>query len=386
MIVICEECGKKYRLDPVKIKGKEATGTCTSCKNKIKVYHPDFRLSDTNQPAPLMAEPEFAQEPMNTELDISLPQKTESKKRTRKRGAQSTSKKRRIGLRGKIFSLFFVIPIALIVLAGYLFVDQLNGLSNIISNESTTVVTDIAESIILEKGRDVAKEVKVYLDAHPELKKEEFNTHPEFRSIAMQKVGKTGYTCLVERETKIQPEYMWVHPKTEIIGIDILAGMKKALGDKFKRWDDLRAKDHETKGYYLWLDGKEKYCAGIPIEGTPFNIVSSTYIDEFTQPMMMLEKKAGAITDSTRNTVMAIIAATALLVAIIAFIYGNKLSSKIKNMTDVADRISVGDMDVEITNAGKDELGDLAQAISRMQDSIRLSIERLRRRKQRKAA
>jgi HAMP domain-containing protein len=38
-------------------------------------------------------------------------------------------------------------------------------------------------------------------------------------------------------------------------------------------------------------------------------------------------------------------------------------------------------MDAEIPVTSRDEIGDLAEAIERMQESIRLSIERLRRRR-----
>jgi len=53
----------------------------------------------------------------------------------------------------------------------------------------------------------------------------------------------------------------------------------------------------------------------------------------------------------------------------------------IKSLTDVADRISVGELGMEVKTTSRDEIGDLAEAIARMQDSIRLSIERLRRRR-----
>ena len=378
MIVICEECGKKYQLDPSSIKGKEATATCSACNHQIKVYHPDQNI---HNPVEEMAVQEEA--PSNSTVSFS----NHKKKKAKKRSYTSAGSKRRLfGLRGKIFSLFFVVPIALIVLAGYMFIGQLNSLSTIISDESSKMVTKMAEDIIRDKGRAVTREVKLYLETHPDLKKEDFNTTPEFVNIAMQKVGETGYTCMVERETPNNPEYMWVHPKKEIIGVDITAAMKKALGDKWARWDQVRSKEHETAGYYLWIDNREKYCTGHPVEGTPFNVVSSTYIDEFTQPVKGLQAKAATITDSTRQIVLIIIGATALLVALIAFMYGHKLSSKIRNLTDVADRISVGDMDVEIESKDKDELGDLASAISRMQDSIKLSIQRLRRRKDRQAA
>ena len=37
MIVICEECGKKYRIDPEKIKGDKARFKCRSCSHVITV-------------------------------------------------------------------------------------------------------------------------------------------------------------------------------------------------------------------------------------------------------------------------------------------------------------------------------------------------------------
>ena len=37
MIVICEECGKKYRVDASKIKGETAKVKCRSCNHLITV-------------------------------------------------------------------------------------------------------------------------------------------------------------------------------------------------------------------------------------------------------------------------------------------------------------------------------------------------------------
>jgi len=37
MIVFCEECGKKYRIDPAKIKGTAASFKCRSCSHRIVV-------------------------------------------------------------------------------------------------------------------------------------------------------------------------------------------------------------------------------------------------------------------------------------------------------------------------------------------------------------
>lgn len=67
-------------------------------------------------------------------------------------------------------------------------------------------------------------------------------------------------------------------------------------------------------------------------------------------------------------------------VSIVAWFSGRALSKPIIKLTDAANRISIGELDMEIRTKRKDEIGDLSEAIARMQDSIRISIERLRRR------
>ena len=50
-------------------------------------------------------------------------------------------------------------------------------------------------------------------------------------------------------------------------------------------------------------------------------------------------------------------------------------------LTDVAERMSLGDLNMQINIPSKDEIGLLAQAIKRMQTSLRLAMERLRRKR-----
>jgi HAMP domain-containing protein len=55
---------------------------------------------------------------------------------------------------------------------------------------------------------------------------------------------------------------------------------------------------------------------------------------------------------------------------------------KIKRLADWADAISLGHMDTEPANIqSKDEIGELTDAIGRMQESIRISLERLNKRR-----
>ena len=141
----------------------------------------------------------------------------------------------------------------------------------------------------------------------------------------------------------------------------------------------------KSQGYYTWQDkdGKfrEKFMVCTPIAGTRFVVAATTYMDEFTGPVKLMESNARAFTDKAKMVTLAILGATLLLIGLIVAIYGHRLTGKIRSLTDVADRISVGELGMEIETKSKDEIGDLAEAIARMQDSIRLSIERLRRRR-----
>jgi len=89
----------------------------------------------------------------------------------------------------------------------------------------------------------------------------------------------------------------------------------------------------------------------------------------------MLQSQADALTDKARMIALMMLGVTLLLIGIIVFIYVHRLTGKIKSLTKVAERISVGELEMEIETKSRDEIGELAEAIARMQNNIRLSIE-----------
>ncbi len=93
------------------------------------------------------------------------------------------------------------------------------------------------------------------------------------------------------------------------------------------------------------------------------------------------ESEAFYLIDQLMSYAYLLFSVTVVFVFIIAWFSGRALSRPIIKLTHVADRISVGELDAEISTKRKDEIGNLAEAIARMQDSIRLSIERLRQRR-----
>ena len=386
MIVICEECGKKYRLDLSKIKGSAARFKCRVCTHMIMVSKPQSaspaksgRAIAPNRKKP--RKPAEKQAPA-AEPDLALDRSAPERDRVR-----PVRKAGFFKLRTKMLLLFLFVPLVFMIGASLLYLWQLEQMSAQLTQKSTNIVNDMAEDKIADLSTAVAIQSRLYLLAHPELKKEDFMNDMGFKTLAVQKVGLTGYTALYEMPDEDNVWRTWAHVNPKIIGID-MSTLKKPLGRNFpgfwKIFSGVKG-GKRSLGYYTWQDkdGKfrEKFMVCTPVAGTPFVVAATTYLDEFTRPVKQLESEAEEQTKNARWFTYGILGVTLLLIGIIVSIYGHRLTGKIKSLTDVAERISIGDLGIEIETKSRDEIGELAEAISRMQESIRLSIERLRRRR-----
>ena len=95
----------------------------------------------------------------------------------------------------------------------------------------------------------------------------------------------------------------------------------------------------------------------------------------------VMQSRLKALTYKARMIVLIVLSATLLLISIIVFVYTNRLTGKIKSLAESAERISQGELEIKIDTKSRDEIGELAEAITRMQENIRLSIERLKQRR-----
>jgi len=384
MVVICEECGKKYRLDPEKIRGDGAKVRCKVCNHVISISKPASNSQDLSSvednvgmgPAE-QTEPRQPPEPLpeTSTLDLSS-------------SVGSAFKVKGLGLRGKMMFLFLVIPAILVAAAGASFFLQMRTLSATVVEASKGTVEQMAEERVAQTALAVSRQCAIYLSQHPELNREEFNRHAEFKDLAVQKVGETGYTALYQVPGMEGGVWRtWAHVNDKIIGID-MSDLRKPLGNNFPAfWRVFTGVSNgkESKGYYGWQDKdgavRDKFMVCTPVKGTPYIIAATTYLDEFTGPVRQVETEINQLYSGALKRIMAIALAAFLVVAGLVFVYGQRLSGKIKSLTEAADRISVGDLDAQIQIRSDDEIGGLAEAIGRMQESIRLSLERLRKRR-----
>ncbi|MFW6297390.1 MAG: HAMP domain-containing protein [Desulfosalsimonas sp.] len=406
MTVICEECGKVYHIDPDKVeqyRGRNVRVRCNECGHVTQLSR---LLETTESPAESVQEPSY-EPPAYEEPSYGAPEEkagpsyaaAESESAagdapTPSAPERAAGRTRRgwIGLRGKMFFLFLIIPILLMAGSGYYSQMQLEKLASDITDESTEIVADAGREQLLEKAKDVALQCEIYLRAHPDLEPEDFSYDPDFSQIAVQAVGETGYTCVIEEELEDRDSIIWAHPNPNLIGIPDIDTLRKALGPHFEDFYAVLEGSfgrNISTGHYMWkdTDGKlrEKYMAIAPIElgedSPPLSVLATAYMDEFTQKTEGLRKDAEQMATNTRDINLGILGGAIVIIGLCIIIYGYRLSRSIQYLTEAADRISVGDLEAEIEIRSKDEIGSLADAISRMQDSLRFSIERLRRRR-----
>jgi methyl-accepting chemotaxis protein len=82
-----------------------------------------------------------------------------------------------------------------------------------------------------------------------------------------------------------------------------------------------------------------------------------------------------------RNFIFIVIGAAILFSVLLTYITASRMTKPIEMITEAANKISLGDLDVPIqVKTGGDEIGRLADSLERMRISLKSAIERLRRR------
>lgn len=402
MIVFCEDCGKKYRIDPAKIKGRAASFKCRVCAHQIVVSKPDPSAAKPSIPQPVPEDPAGAKpapEARSTPESIARAADDASATAISAIGATkpatagaATRRPRksagRLGLRGKMLLLFLFIPMIFMAGAGWFYMWQFETTTGLITHASSKFVNRMAEEKIDVLAAAAAGQCRLYLLSHPELRPEDFNKNPGFKALAVQKVGLTGYTALYQMPGSDGVWRIWAHINSKLTAID-MRNLKQSLGKNFagfrKIYTGVKG-GKQSRGYYTWQDKdarfRDKYMVCTPIAGTRFVIAATIDVAEFSKPARMMESNAKKIIDKDRIVTLAVLGTTLLLIGLIAGIYSHRLSGKIKSLTEVANLISVGEPGRKIEMSSKDEIGDLAEAITRMQDRLRLSPEQLGQRHQ----
>ncbi len=240
----------------------------------------------------------------------------------------------------------------------------------------------LGEQIIQDKARDVASQLEIYFRMHPDLDITQMRKDPFFMKIAIQKVGETGYTAVTEART-----YLFrVHPNERLNDRNM-----HFLAEKMPSWWKIvqEAIDgDEALGYYDWIepDGsvRQKFLVTTPVKfplnGVTFMVSATTYIDEFSKPIVYIQEKADTIIEQYQNYLARqwlIFSAVAAVIILLTFIGTYFLGSRaalryIHPIVRLSEEIrefgegkwTLGDEEEIIQR--KDEIGSLAQTFKRM--------------------
>lgn len=308
----------------------------------------------------------------------------------------------KLGLLQKLMlGIFVPILLAFLIIGGMIFVSinlgkvQFLSIRDLGSNslkelgaasvkESTASLNKLGEKVIQEKAEGVARQIEIYLESHPGMSGMSLADDPRMQEIAVQRVGETGYTAVHDNRGI---NYFHVNPK--IVRTD-LHKLADKLPDFVKILDaGLR---RPASGYYDWkdVDGnvRAKYMFTTPVPGTNLVVAATTYIDEFSKPARTIIEKMNQMEDSysvrynRRFLLFLVIVLVELaLLLVVIYIYSSSVVRPIRQLSEVADRISMGDLDATIDVKGKGEVASLAKSIERMRASVKIAIERLQKKR-----
>jgi len=443
MITICEECGKKYKVDPDKIAGTEAKFKCKTCGHLITISHPAPTI-ESKQPMPSISPELKAQEAAELKPIKASPATDESVKKD-KRPAFTRPAKSRLGLTAKLFMMMIIVslvPLAMfwgltlkqtkermrndtkrrinqtsISITSHVedWVDKNAGILKTLANmEDIIAMERLKQEPLLETIRRIYpwiyRTVTIDVDGNNIARNDgrpllNYSNRQYFKDIMAGKAI-TWYTFIDGLSQK--PTLLLAVP---IIRYDEIVGVIAnaiSLNDVSKRkvtWEfdktgfafmvNNKGKviAHKNKSYILQQKNLSHHPLIAAFKKGHRGSVSFTQDGKsllgrargtalgWIVALQQEEKEAFFLIDQMMSYAYLLLAVTIVFVFIIAWFSGRALSRPIIRLTDAADRISVGELEVKIDTQRKDEIGDLAEAIARMQDSIRLSIERLRQRR-----
>jgi HAMP domain-containing protein len=280
----------------------------------------------------------------------------------------------------RLFLSFISIAILPLSLIGFMGLAQMQAISRQTMDESTDVMRRLGEDAIRQKALDVAAQVALYLEAHPEL-----GGHPDrlmadagLAGVAVQPVGLTGYTAVYDSSG-----VTYAHVNPALVGLD----MALLAEDLPEFWAIFSASlDGSLVGsYYEWAepDGslREKYMYCVPVVGSSLRVAATTYIDEFYQPITMTETRAAWILERSRVQLLVAL----LVVAVLAFALSIGFSSLISRPINA---LVSGFKAVEGENyqaiclegivGRQDEFGRMARVFTRMADQVSERVQTLK--------
>lgn len=174
-------------------------------------------------------------------------------------------------------------------------------------------------------------------------------------------VGSGKYNNPVGTYTKLAPDD--VRTIEQIGALNISQDTKNAL-----QFAENPNRQNPFAQIFTDTSGKSEYFVAYPIE----NKLGSVHL-------ALDARTIGEPAARSINLTLIVLGITLVLVSAIASYFANLISKRMTNLANLADKVSMGDLEQAITASSKDEIGDLAQALERMRISLRAAVARFSR-------
>ena len=245
---------------------------------------------------------------------------------------------------------------------------------------SEAVIKKMSEDFIRQKVLDVVLQLELYLQAHPEMTVDDLQHNSKFREIAVQPLGKKGYTAVQDVDTAINRFHK--NPKIENVNLH-------SLSDKLPEfWTIMEASldGRYSHGYYNWKEpnGKlrEKFMYIAPLnektaDGVRLGVAATTYIDEFTHPILAAQD----VSQSTTRYLMIVLnnliqsfktvgflsmGLGIVFIIILATWTGFYFSRAVTNLQEATQAVNQGNFDIRVKPAMSGDVGQLIENFNQM--------------------
>jgi len=295
----------------------------------------------------------------------------------------------RFGTRLIILTLCAVlIPVVFFIIAfsfhNRSFVDEINrGVDKIEKQTQTRIdraIRNMAETSIREKAEDVVLQLDIYLAQHRNMTLRELQKSLEFRRLAVQPFGISGYTSVhdlttgvcrfhlnAELEDRDIKEYDKLFPG--LIPLTEEVRLQKRAGCYYN-WTDF---DGQVYVKYVYMIGLNTTTA----DGVRLAVASTSYLDEYAEPMRLTHEAFREMTTGLIRTVNAFSKAfwqASLVLLIVAggllffFAYwmGKYFSWTIDSLRKATATVNKGEFNVSVQSRVKGDLGALVTDFNNM--------------------
>lgn len=251
--------------------------------------------------------------------------------------------------------------------------------------DSTSALGALAQELIKQKAIDVARQMEIYITSHPGSTEKELLSDPALARIAVQPIGKTGYTSVLDFEGITRYHY---NPK--MVGAD-MDDLRDMLPDFYALLQNMKT-PQPGEGYYKWKDAdgriRDKYMYHALVGGARLKVAATTYIDEFLAPVKKTEEKIKAAAlnanqsidhriKTARNILLAVSALMIFIVSGISVWLSKKITKPVLVLMKGVEAIGNGDLDSRVDIKTADEIEKLAVSFNRMAGRLKEHIVEL---------